>query len=95
MSNTTEFDNDWEQVNATPASHFRTATFREVLSRASSWDLGDAQYIIRAQHTDGTIEEFAFANQPVFRSKAMELESMGAFLTVMNPETMYYSNCGD
>ena len=88
-----EFDNNWEEVNATPAERFNSVPFHLIINRAGAWELPKAYVcVVRSQDpsTKETEERF-FKSQKRAESYIGKQETIGYEVTSYTNESLYYS----
>jgi hypothetical protein len=88
-----DFQNDWETVAATPAERFITPLAKDVIFRASAWDL-PTKYalVVRVQNPDTyKITEKCFKRVSAATRFCSNKEAEGYLVTAYNNETLYSS----
>lgn len=88
-----DFQNDWETVAATPAERFITPLAKDVLSRASAWELpSEYSLVVRVQHPDTyKVTEKCFKRVSAATRFCTKREAEGFLVTAYNNETLYSS----
>jgi len=85
-----DFDNDWDQVVATPVEAFRQVPFAEVFGDAGSWDSDLNGYIMRIENQhSGKVTEKLYKKATTASKALRRYEDEGHYVTCYCKETMY------